>query len=95
MYGNILQLLGELGVENGQQPVVHSLHVHLWIGRSIGRHRRLLCQHLACRQKGNKLGSTRAPLRWILVQTNKLNGISFVVSHCHDDTNRRASSRGR
>ncbi len=52
MYGNILQLLGELGVENGQQPVVHSLHVCLWIGRSIGRHRRLLCQHLACRQKG-------------------------------------------
>ena len=48
-----MQLLGELGVENGQQPVVHSLHVCLWIGRSIGRHRCLLCQHLACRQKGN------------------------------------------
>ncbi len=48
-----MQLLGELGVENGQQPFVHSVHVHLWIIRPNDRHRRLLSQHLTCRQKGN------------------------------------------
>ena len=48
-----MQLFGELGVQDGQQPVVHPLHVRLRITRSTGRHHFILRQHPAGRQKGN------------------------------------------
>ena len=49
---NAGQLLGELGVQDGQQPVVHLLHVRLRFIRPDGRHHILIRQHLTCRQKG-------------------------------------------
>lgn len=47
------QLLGQLGVQDGQQPILHPLHVRLRIIRPIGRHHLLLRQHPTRRQTGN------------------------------------------
>jgi hypothetical protein len=49
----IVQLLSQLGVKDGQQPIVHPLHVRLRIVRPVGRHHLLLRQHPARRQTGN------------------------------------------
>ncbi len=53
MFEYFFQLLGQLGVQDGQQPVLHPLHVYLWIIRPSGRHHLLLRQHPTRREKGN------------------------------------------
>ncbi len=54
MYENIFQLLGELGVQYGQQSILHPVHVLIWIIRPSGRHHFLLRQHPTRRQKSNR-----------------------------------------
>ena len=51
---NLAQLLGQLGNEDGQQRVVHPLHVRPGADCSARRHRRLLRQHPARRPQGNR-----------------------------------------